>query len=131
MIMACFVFAKKCLPVLGVKSLGAELGEGEEGAGGMLMCNLSLDWQLFSSQRRVVVITTVVVFFPCSALFGGVRRTRVDSDRANCSNVCSEVVEARVCDALWTWGLVAMVVESYSSPRHMRPRTFFKRRQVK
>ena len=40
--------------------------------------------------RRVIFLTTVVVFLLCNAFFGGMRRTRVDRDRAHHPNVFSE-----------------------------------------
>ena len=42
------------------------------------------------SKRRVIFSTTVVVSLLCDAFFGGMRRTRVDRDRAYHPDVCFE-----------------------------------------
>ena len=52
------------------------------------------------------------------AFFGGMRRTRVDRDRAHHPCVVLEVAVARVCDALEERVSVALRVLSHSCPRH-------------
>ena len=36
----------------------------------------------------MIFLTTVVVSLPCHAFFGGIRRTWVDRDRTNHTNIC-------------------------------------------
>ena len=56
---------------------------------------------------------------PHNAFFGGMRRTRVDRDRAHPVSFL-RVVVARVCDATEARVSVALRVRSYSCPRHNR-----------
>ena len=129
-----YFLQKSVAPVPGKSSLDAEMG-----GCGMLIDNLH-QWmeKKVRPLKRAVVRTVeieVVSFPPCSAFFCGVRRTRVDHDRAHHPCVVLEsgttpvsflrVVEARVCDATEARVSVAFRVRSYSCPRHIDCNHFY------
>ena len=65
---------------------------------------------LITRTKIVVTAAVVVSLFPTDGFFGGMRRTRVDRDRAEHPASVLWVIVARVCDAavaeyLWHRGL--------------------------